>query len=403
MSVIDAADSTAVAPRRRDRHWPPLLPLAIVAALVLCALFAPLLTPHSPLQGSLGERLAPPIGMEGAKPGHPLGTDRHGRDTLSRLLYGARISLSVSVVGITLTGALGAFVGLLAGFVCFWSTQFIKRTLKIDDSLDVFPVHGVGGFLGLLLTAVFANRLGGQGFLNESITGSGAQFVEQRDLEEAIDRVMLGLEKKSRCMTPDDVRRVACHESGHALVALSVEHADPVHRVSIIPRSIGALGHMLQLPTQERYLLTRPQLEDRIAVMLGGRGAEAAVYQGVVSTGASDDLQRAGDALMFTSSLSFLVSEDETVADLVKDEGPTPEEVAVSRAEAESIRTAVYRIAPSEAWAEAFIAYHEGQASLADIASAYNLGVSRARIGELMNTLAERVRKALGNDEESNR
>lgn len=123
----------------------------------------------------------------------------------------------------------------------------------------------------------------------------GAQCVEQRDLEEAIDRVMLGLEKKSRCMTPDEVRRVACHESGHALVALSVEHADPVHRVSIIPRSIGALGHMLQLPTQERYLLTRPQLEDRIAVMLGGRGAEDAVYQGVVSTGASDDLQRASE------------------------------------------------------------------------------------------------------------
>jgi cell division protease FtsH len=123
----------------------------------------------------------------------------------------------------------------------------------------------------------------------------GAQAVEQRDLEEAIDRVMLGLEKKRRCMTREEIERVAYHESGHALVALSVEHADPVHRVSIIPRSIGALGHMLQLPTQEKYLLTRPELEDRIAVMLGGRGAEDLVYRGVVSTGASDDLQRSSE------------------------------------------------------------------------------------------------------------
>ncbi len=123
----------------------------------------------------------------------------------------------------------------------------------------------------------------------------GAAQVEQRDLEEAIDRVMLGLEKKSRCMNADEKRRVAYHEAGHALVALSVEHADPVHRVSIIPRSIGALGHMLQLPTQEKYLLTKPELEDRIAVMLGGRGAEDTVYSGVVSTGASDDLQRASE------------------------------------------------------------------------------------------------------------
>jgi cell division protease FtsH len=123
----------------------------------------------------------------------------------------------------------------------------------------------------------------------------GAERVEQKDLEEAIDRVMLGLEKKSRCMSPEEKQRVACHEAGHALVALSVEHADPVHRVSIIPRSIGALGHMLQLPTQEKYLLTKPELEDRIAVMLGGRGAEDLRYEGVVSTGASDDLQRASE------------------------------------------------------------------------------------------------------------
>ena len=121
----------------------------------------------------------------------------------------------------------------------------------------------------------------------------GAPEIEGSDMEAAIDRVMLGLEKKSRVMTEEEKKRVAYHEAGHALVAISVPNADPVHRVSIIPRTMGALGHTLQLPTQERYLMTRPQLEDQIAVMLGGRAAEDTVYNGVVSTGASDDLQRA--------------------------------------------------------------------------------------------------------------
>jgi peptide/nickel transport system permease protein len=147
-ATTEVAEPIAVTRRRRDRRWPPLLPLAIVGMLVFCALFAPLLSPHSPLQGSLGERLAPPIGMDGAKPGHPLGTDRHGRDTLSRLLYGARISLSVSVVGITLTGALGAFVGLLAGFVGGWLETVLMRLVDISLSLP-------GILIAVLLSVVF--------------------------------------------------------------------------------------------------------------------------------------------------------------------------------------------------------------------------------------------------------
>ncbi len=121
----------------------------------------------------------------------------------------------------------------------------------------------------------------------------GGDVVEMRDLEEATDRVMLGLEKKSRVMSPEEKERVSVHEAGHALVALTVRHADPLHRVSIIPRSIGALGYTLQLPTQERFLMTKPQLEDQIAVLLGGRTAEEIHYGGVVSTGAADDLERA--------------------------------------------------------------------------------------------------------------
>jgi peptide/nickel transport system permease protein len=131
-----------------DRRRPPAIPLAIVAALVLCAVFAPLLAPHSPVEGTLGERLIPPVGMEGAKPGHLLGTDRLGRDTLSRLLYGARISLSVSVVGITLTGAVGGFIGLLAGFLGGWIETLLMRLVDISLSLP-------GILIAVLLSVVF--------------------------------------------------------------------------------------------------------------------------------------------------------------------------------------------------------------------------------------------------------
>jgi cell division protease FtsH len=123
----------------------------------------------------------------------------------------------------------------------------------------------------------------------------GAAEVEMRDFEEAIDRVMLGLEKKKQVMSAEEKERVAYHETGHTLVALSVKHADPVHRVSIIPRTIGALGYTLQLPLHEKFLMTQPEIEDQIAVMLGGRAAEEIIYQGVVSTGASNDLERASE------------------------------------------------------------------------------------------------------------
>jgi cell division protease FtsH len=119
--------------------------------------------------------------------------------------------------------------------------------------------------------------------------------VEMFDIEEAIDRVILGLAKKNRVMSAPEKERVAYHESGHALVALSVEHADPVHRVSIIPRSVGALGHTLQLPTEERFLMTKTELRDQLAVMLGGRAAEEIVFEGEISTGAANDLERASE------------------------------------------------------------------------------------------------------------
>jgi cell division protease FtsH len=116
--------------------------------------------------------------------------------------------------------------------------------------------------------------------------------VEMSDFEEAIDRVVAGLEKRSRVLSEKERDIVAHHEMGHAFVADSVAQADPVHKVTIIPRGIAALGMTYQLPTEDRFLLTRSEIEDRIAVLLGGRVAEELVY-GEVSTGAHNDLERA--------------------------------------------------------------------------------------------------------------
>jgi cell division protease FtsH len=120
----------------------------------------------------------------------------------------------------------------------------------------------------------------------------GKDAVEQADLEEAIDRVVAGLERRSRVLSETERDIVAHHEMGHALVAFSSPRADPVHKVSIIPRGVAALGITYQLPTEDRYILRRTELEDRIAVMLGGHAAEELVY-GELSTGAHNDLERA--------------------------------------------------------------------------------------------------------------
>src|SRR5213592_641994 len=120
----------------------------------------------------------------------------------------------------------------------------------------------------------------------------GKDAVDMADLDEAVDRVIGGLERKSRVLSEKERDIVAHHEIGHALVATSLPQADPVHKVTIIPRGVGALGATYQLPLEDRYLLTRSELEDRIAVLLWGRAAEEVVY-GEISTGAHNDLDRA--------------------------------------------------------------------------------------------------------------
>ncbi|WP_328702753.1 ATP-dependent metallopeptidase FtsH/Yme1/Tma family protein [Belnapia mucosa] len=160
-----------------------------------------------------------------------------------------------------------------------------KLRLAPDADLD-----GIAGLTPGATGADLANML------NEAAlaaTRRGAEAVAQQDLVAAVERVLTGIEKRSRILNPSERRRVALHEMGHALVAASLPGADPVLKVSIIPRGVGALGYTMQRPTEDRFLLARSDLENRMAVLMGGRMAEAMMFGGDVSTGAADDLQRA--------------------------------------------------------------------------------------------------------------
>jgi cell division protease FtsH len=121
-----------------------------------------------------------------------------------------------------------------------------------------------------------------------------ANVVSADDFTRAMERIVAGLEKRSRVINPDERRIIAYHELGHAFVSMALPGTDTVHKVSIIPRGIGALGYTIQRPTEDRYLMRRGELENKIAVLLGGRAAEALVF-GEYSTGAADDLAKATD------------------------------------------------------------------------------------------------------------
>jgi cell division protease FtsH len=124
-------------------------------------------------------------------------------------------------------------------------------------------------------------------------TRRNAAAVSFDDFTVAIERMVAGVEKKSRVLNKEERRRVAYHEMGHALVAASLPGVDPVQKVSIIPRGVGALGYTMQRPTEDRFLLSTSELKNRIAVLMGGRASEELIFAGDVSTGAADDLQRA--------------------------------------------------------------------------------------------------------------
>jgi cell division protease FtsH len=161
------------------------------------------------------------------------------------------------------------------------------RTVKIAQGVDfkVIAARTVG-FAG----ADLANLVNEAALL---AARKDKTAVDMHDFEEAIDRLIAGLEKK-RIMSPREREMVAYHESGHAIVASVLPGLDPVHKISIVQRGFGALGYTMQLPLEDRYLLTRADLKNQLAVLLGGRTSEEIVF-GEVSTGAQNDLQRATD------------------------------------------------------------------------------------------------------------
>ena len=162
------------------------------------------------------------------------------------------------------------------------------RGVKIAKGVDLKTIAArTPGFVGADLASL----------VNESAllaARKGKSTVTMAEFEEAIDRIMAGLEKRQRVMSKKEKEIVAYHETGHALIAEFLETTDPVHKISIIPRGIAALGYTLQLPTEDRYLMTRKELLDRLSVLLGGRAAEEIVFE-EISTGAQNDLARATD------------------------------------------------------------------------------------------------------------
>ena len=162
------------------------------------------------------------------------------------------------------------------------------RQVTLAPGLDLAQIAArTPGFVG----ADLANLVN-EAALRAARDGKAA--VDAADFDAAIDRIVAGLERKSRVINPKEKEIVAYHEAGHALVAESRPRADRVAKISIIPRGVAALGYTQQQPTEDRYLMTRAELLDRLDVLLGGRVAEELVF-GDVSTGAQDDLQRATD------------------------------------------------------------------------------------------------------------
>lgn len=162
------------------------------------------------------------------------------------------------------------------------------KTVKLDVVVDLKKVaRSTPGFVGADLANV----------VNESAllaVRAGRKKVEQKDFEKAVEKIMTGLEKKSRVMNPEERKVIAYHEAGHALVAAFTPDSDPVQKVTIVPRGFGALGFTLQVPIEDRYIVTQDKLIGEIDVLLGGRAAEDIVF-GKISTGASNDITRATD------------------------------------------------------------------------------------------------------------
>ncbi len=162
------------------------------------------------------------------------------------------------------------------------------QNVKLSEEIALREVAAItSGFVG----ADLANLVNEAALL---AARKGKTSVGMAEFNEGVERVTAGLEKKQRIIHDDEKQRVAYHESGHALVAYCLPNTDPVHKVSIIPRGLAALGYTMQRPEGDRFLVTKSELESRIQVLLAGTMAEEIIYTDI-STGASNDLERATD------------------------------------------------------------------------------------------------------------
>ncbi len=182
--------------------------------------------------------------------------------------------------------------------------QIVVDKPDLQDRIEILKLHTKKlTMAGNIDISVIAKRTPGlvgadlANIANEAAiiaTRVGHTKVEMEDFEAAIDRILAGPEKKNRVLNPEEKRRVAYHEAGHAMVAEHVPTGQPVHKISIIPRGVSALGFTLQLPVEEKFLSTEDELKDQIAILLGGRIAEE-IALGSISTGAQNDLEKASD------------------------------------------------------------------------------------------------------------
>ncbi|MBI5248550.1 MAG: ATP-dependent metallopeptidase FtsH/Yme1/Tma family protein [Desulfomonile tiedjei] len=192
--------------------------------------------------------------------------------------------------------------------------QVHTRKMKLSKDVDLEIIaRRTPGFTG----ADLANLVNEAALL---AARKEKQEVTPQELEEAIDRIVAGLEKKNRVLNEKEKRTVAYHETGHALVAAFRKTAEKVHKISIVPRGIGALGFTLQLPTEDRYLMSKRELLEKIDVLLGGRGAEITIFH-EITTGAQNDLQRATE---IARSMVTIYGMTENLGSVTYDQTPSP-------------------------------------------------------------------------------
>lgn len=201
-----------------------------------------------------------------------------------------------------------------------------------------------------------------------------AEEVAMADFTAAIERMVAGLEKRNRLLNPLERKVVAYHELGHAMVALALPGTETVHKVSIIPHGVGALGYTIQRPTEDRYLMTRAELEHKMAGLLGGRAAEQLVFR-EISTGAADDLARATDiarAMVLRYGMSDAlgnVAYDRDRSPFLQSNVPVPQERSYSEGTAEAVDGAVRQLV-DQAFRQASAILHQNRALLDRTATA---------------------------------